>query len=220
MKGQKLTVSRVLLWVAVLLLSTMNVSAVIYFNGAGGNFGGGSENTLPQEKTIRDYVIEGAGYFLESYSGFLLFLNKVELKELQGLDYNEVQMILNSAIEKMENARDVYTLLKQEADVTPYNPDMIAELMNFDYDGFQEANHLVGPIFKQVESYLEKGNIREIFDAALSHMGKILDIADKIKGKIDGAEFPGLTDLWKLNEACSLSLLFGQYAARVFQEIN
>ena len=139
MKGQKLTVSRVLLWVAVLILSTLNVSAVIYFNGAGGNFGGGSESTLPQEKTIRDYVIEGAGYFLESYSGFLLFLNKVELKELQGLDYNEVQMILNSAIEKMENARDVYTRLKQEADVTPYNPDMIDELMNFDYDGFQET---------------------------------------------------------------------------------
>jgi hypothetical protein len=202
------------------MLSTLNVSAVIYFNGAGGNFGGGSESTLLQEKTIRDYVIEGAGYFLESYSGFLLFLNKVELNELQGLDYNEVQMILNSAIEKMENARDIYTRLKQEADVTPYNPDMIDQLMNFDYDDFQETNHLVAPIFKQVEYYLEKGNIREMFDEALLDMEKILDIASLIKGRIDRGEFPEVSRLWELNEFCSVSLLFGQYAARVFQEIN
>jgi hypothetical protein len=199
----------------------MNVSAVIYFNGSSRGFDEGEgENTSPQEKGLRELVMEGAGYFLESYSGFLLFLSKVEVAELAGLDYNEAQMDLNNAIEKMESARDVFVLLKEKSEATPYDPIVIGELLNFNYDHFQKKNDLIEPIFDQVKSYLEKGRIREMYGEALSNTVEILDIAYMIKEKIDLEEFPEISTLWDLDESCSRSLRFGQYAARVFVEIS
>lgn len=222
-KMQTPIVSKIMAAVLILVLSTMNASAIIFFNSSDVGFEKdgvvGEESTSPQVKGLRELIVEGAGYFLDSSSNFLLFLNKVEVAELVNLDYNEVQMNLNSAIEKMKYARDTYTHLKQIADITPYNPTVIEELSNFDYADFQKNNGLIEPIFDQVRAYLEKGNIREIYEEALSNTEKILNIASIIKEKIDDDEFPEISDLWELNESCSKSLLFGQYAARVFFEI-
>jgi hypothetical protein len=231
MKGlHKHTVSRILLGVTVLMLVTMDVSALVYLNGSDQSYNHagtasavgvtGVMTTCSPGKTIKHYVIEGAEYFLSSYSDFLVFLRKIEVAELKGLDYNEVQMDLINAIEKMEYAKDVLTCLKAEADVTPYNPDVLAALLNFDYDLFMVENGLLQPIFDQVKCYLSNGEPREVYGKAISDMDQILKIADAIKSKIDAGVFPDVSSLWDLGQSCSDSLLFGQYVARVYFKIN
>ncbi|MCK4763331.1 MAG: hypothetical protein KAW12_14125 [Candidatus Aminicenantes bacterium] len=215
----KNTLSKIFLGAAVLLLFSLYSTAVIYYNEAPKGLCGSGESSSSTTETLNGYVIEGAGYFLGSYSDFLHFLKLIELAELDGLQYGEAGMTLDRAIEKMENAKEVYTMLKEAADNTPYDPVVIEKLLNFDYDWFQKKNGLNEPIFDKVKGYLEKGEIKELFGKALSDTEEVLKIAKKIKASIDAEEIPELSILWDLDETLSQSLRFGQYVARVFHDI-
>lgn len=222
MKGQpKQIMSKVLLGMVVLILLHLNLSALTYCNDSYSAFLEIDEKQKNSEVgTIEGYVVEGAGYFLESYSAFLLFLNKIEIGELGILDYNELKLILDNAIGKMEYTKNIYLELRQRADYTPYNPFVINELLTFNYENFQIKNRLLEPIFNNVKHYLCRGKIREMYGKRISQTERILSIANMIKAKIEVSELPEASAFHDLNEACSQSLLFGQYASRVFQEIR
>ena len=175
-------------------------------------FGGGGE----KGGSIKSYIIEGAGYFLNSYSDSLLFLNRIEMSEMNGIDYKELKGILYKAIENMENARDAYSNLKQTADNTPYNQAFINQLLYFDYAGFQKKRGLNNAIFKTVESYLRKGDVRGFFTLLLSRSEKILNQLYTIKEWVDTETYPLLSTLWRINQDYSITMLFGQYAADIF----
>jgi len=192
------------------------IDALIIANRGDCAFGGGGE----KEGSIKSYIIEGAGYFLSSYSDTLLFLNKIEMSELIGVDYKELRAILYRAIENMEKARDAYSNLKQMADNTPYNQAMIDQLLSFDYAGFQNEKVLNNTIFKTVESYLSKGDVRGFFTLLLSNSEQILNKLYTIKAWVDTDTFPGLSTLWRVNQVFSETMFFGQYGAEVFYEIT
>jgi hypothetical protein len=216
----KCFVSMVLMGVAMFVLLHTNLSGIIWYNDTDNGFRNQAGVATLQEKPLRAYVIEGAGYFLGSYSDFLLLLNKVEMTELQGCDFNELLFLLNNAIEKMLYANEVYFQLKQKADVTSYNPVIISELLNYDYDAFLEQGGLIESIFKEVKAFLSKGKIREMYGEALSHTQGILNIANVIKTKLEEGIFPEVSDLHDLNEAYAHYMLVGEYAAEVFQKIK
>lgn len=221
MKGKpKCFVSTVLMGVAMLVLLHVNVSGIIWYNDSDVGFEEPKKVSPLQEKPLRTYVIEGAGYFLDSYSDFLLLLNKLEMSELQGCDFNELLYLLNNAIEKMLYANESYFQLKQKADVTSYNPVIIDELLNFDYDAFADREGLIKSIFKDVKAFLSKGNIRELYGEALSHTQGILNSAMVIKTNLEEGVFPGASDLHDLNEAYARYMIFGEYAAEIFQQIK
>lgn len=222
MEQQKhLRMLTVMMGVAIFVLLHLDVAGAIWYNSSYCGFqdlDGVSEN--PQEKTLREYAIEGAGYFLESYSDYLLFLNKVELAELRGFDWNELRFILDRVIEKLQYANDLIGQLKQKADVIPYNPVIIDELLNFDYDAFSEQERLNESVFKQVEAFLSKGKIREMYGQALLHTRDILFSANVIREKMEEGVFPEISNLHALNESYIQSLLFGKYSAQLFQKIK
>lgn len=215
------TTKRVLLGLAALVLFTLNGWTLVYLNGSVWTFEFGEEEIAGAgDGTLNDYVIEGAGYFLKANSDFMLFLEKAEMSELNGVDFNGLQVNLDNAILNMVSARDVYIQLKQKADITPYNPVVIDELAKFNYDVFRKKQGLNASIFEQVRGYLENGEVREVYGKIIADTEEILAIANAVKAKIDIGEFPELSSLWNLGQACSNSLLFGQYVARVFYEIN
>ncbi|UCH97953.1 MAG: hypothetical protein JSV88_14155, partial [Candidatus Aminicenantes bacterium] len=75
-------------------------------------------------------------------------------------------------------------------------------------------------IFKDLETYLKKGDIRGMYSRECIEISKILALLYKVKIFLDAGQFPDLEDLWRLNQAYAQSLLFGQYAAEVFARIN
>jgi hypothetical protein len=222
MKGQqKHLMLRVMMGVSILMLLHLNLTGIIWYNHTDISFKESlEEGSYPKEKAMREYLIEGAQYFLESYSDFLLFLNKIELAELRGFDWNELRFILNRVIEKVQYANDLIGQLKQKADVTPYNPVIINNLLNFDYDAFADQEGLIKPIFKDVKAFLSKGKIREMYGEALSDTQHILTMANTISKKLKEDIFPGVSNLHALNQAYHQYMLFGEYAARVFQKIK
>jgi hypothetical protein len=170
--------------------------------------------------TIRKYIIEGAGYFLKSNSNIQLFLNKIELSELNGMDYSELQNIINSAIENMENAKETYINLISIAKVTPYNPFIIEKLQLFDYPGFQKENKLNSEIFKQVETFLSIGDVTGLYIKFKLDIDSILVPLYNIKASVYNETFPEISSLWLINQKYSELVLFGQYGSQVFFEIK
>jgi hypothetical protein len=197
----------------------MHVSGTIYGNGGGSNF-----NDPPMEESstfsIEHYVVKGAGFFLKSCSDLLLFLNYAEIAEIEGADFNALWLNLDNGISNMEVARDVFLQLKQKADLTPYNQSKIDELLKFNYVGFQKENNLLKPVFDQVKFYLGNGAVREFYGEILCQIDEILDISYIIKANIEVNEFPEVESLWNLQHRCCKSMLFGQYASRVFLKIQ
>ena len=166
------------------------------------------------------YIIEGAAYFLKSHSNYLLFLQKIELSDLTGMDYSDLRAVLNSAIGDMNAAKVKYTLLKEEADNTPYNSAVIQVLIAFDYDKFQEERGLIPLIFNDVKGYLKNGDLRGVYARELSGALDILTLLELIKEAIDADRLPAMNDLWRLNQKYGEALYFGQYVAEVFANIQ
>jgi hypothetical protein len=219
-KKIKKFIMKVFLGVLMLILINTFVYSYIVGNWADCGFGGGGGESKSLESfNIRIYIIEGAGYFLNSHSGIQTFLNRVELSELNGIDFNEMREILYKAIEDMEKAKDSYYSLIKEAYRTQYNPVMINFLLKFDYDIFREEKGLNLTIFENVKNYLSRGDIRGVFSTFLSNSENILELLYNIKELMDADKLPDISILWRLNQDYIEAHLFGQYTSEIFHEI-
>jgi hypothetical protein len=210
----KRTTLKTLLGVFILCLFYMPGPAKIIANATEKGF------AEPGSADIRLHVMEAAGYFLKSQSDMLLFLNKIELEEINGIEYNELRPIINSAVWNMQNAMATYLALTQIADSTPYNQAVITDLINFDYFSFRESKELNSVITDQVKNYLSGGDIRGLYQELFSDSQTILDMLTMVKTIVDADGVPGTTDLWVINHSYSQTLLFGQYAAEIFYDIT
>lgn len=205
---------KVLLGVLVFCVFQTNVFSRLILNGTEACFAG------PEQTVIEGYVIEGAGYFLKSHSDTLLLLNKIELSDLNGVDYVELQQLVNNALTNMKNAEMKYISLTQFADSALYEPAVTGQLQVFDYYSFQQAKGLNGFIFDQAETYLGTGDVRGIYHKILSDSQTIIDKLTVVKSVIDTGLLPETSDLWRLNQSYSDTQLLGQYAAEVVYDIT
>lgn len=178
---------------------------------------GGS--AISDNVSLTTLVIEGAGYFLESHTQALVLLNRFEMSELKGIDYIGLKEAVDSAIEKMQKARDTYALLVQKAANIPYKQEIIDRLKEFDYNALQHRKNMIPGIMEQTAAYLKAGDIRGIYAKILDNTGEILQKLEIIKAGIYVEQFPEVNDMWRMNQIYTQSLLFGQYSAEVFYEI-
>ncbi len=169
--------------------------------------------------TLKIYIVESAGYFLASHSDYQALLNRVELSEANGVDYNDLREILYSTIENMEKARASYVNLKTTSEKIPYNQRIIELLMKFDYDGFRAKYGLVEPIFAKVKTFLGKGDIRGLDFAILAKLDAILSKLYIVKAAADKDKLPEISLLWRTNQAYAEAHLLGQYVSEVFRDI-
>ncbi|NIM11172.1 MAG: hypothetical protein GTO45_04210, partial [Candidatus Aminicenantes bacterium] len=188
----------------------------ISYDGDGSSEDGKRSST----PTIKILVIQGAGCFLKSHSDFQLFLNKIELAELNGADFIELQDILNAAINSMECANTTYFNLKNLAADTPYNQEVIEQLRTFDYDGFLEGKGLNAAVFSRVKGFLIKRDVTGAYESMFLDTVDLLDRLNQIKQDIDNNKIPDISKLWELNQEYSDTLFFGQYTAAIFFEIH
>ncbi len=215
----------VILFISIVLLVTSLDSAIIG-NESDGAFGDGNSagNRSPvgvkSTFTIGQYIAEGGGYYLRSYSDMVKILNRVEISVTSGMDIEELQGILNSAIDNMEHAKTAYLNLCSLAEATPYNQDVIVILMNFDYSTFKKENGLNPGIFKKVKELLSKGDVRGVYNRLYDDVSNILVQLYDLKENVDKNSFPNISALWRINQNFSQSILFGQYVAEVFYGIK
>ena len=192
----------------------------ISFNGSGSGYDGpGDGDRAFDNASIESMVVEGAGYYLLANSCIQSFLNQVELQDVRGVDYSELQRLIANAVEHITNARFAYERLVETAERTPYNPAVIEQLKDFDYDSFMLENRLNETIFKKVEGYLSNGDITGAFRHGLSVIRSIQWLLFIVANYVEFDQMPELEISWKLNELCAEFSLFGSYTARIFHSI-
>lgn len=177
----------------------------------------GSDDSI---NSLDNYVIDGAGYFLEAYSNTLLLMKKIEWTGKAGLNTHDMNLLVDNALENIESAREAYVNLTRAADNTPYNPVIIEKLKNFDYDAFQKDNGLNPGVFSSVKAYLATGDIRKLYYDFSSTVEEISGLLKQVKEQINAGNFAPVKEIWKLNGLFSESLLFGQYVSQVLYSIQ
>jgi hypothetical protein len=178
-----------------------------------------STNVTIPPQSLREYLISGAGYYLDSYSDALAFLKKIELAELSGIDFSEMQALINSSLGNMELANEAYINLKIKAEYSTYNEEIIAKLKSFPYEQYRRTYGLYKSTFKELEDYLRVGDVRGAYAEMQANTENLLVILNQVKNSVDSSQFPDIPSLWKLNQSYSESMLFGQYMAGIFAEI-
>ncbi|HLP59779.1 MAG TPA: hypothetical protein VK186_13145 [Candidatus Deferrimicrobium sp.] len=218
MKQSKLF-SKVFVIMLTCILMTGSAYSLILQNGSGKGYEPPISVGTMMDNSIETYIEIGGGYFLKSHSDILSFLNKIEMSEVNGSDYNEWLNILKSALDNMKNAKNTYEVLIKTAEATQYNREIIAKLENFDYASFARFNNLNGILFKEVEHYLGAGDITGCYKYAYAKICKIEKLLVSVSDEVSLNKMPELTILWKLNGLCAETLIQGQYVAMVFSKI-
>lgn len=224
-KSNKQLILKIFIGIIIsMVFYTMGFSCILQ-NGSGKGYGdddgeSGCEGGKSNSAIINTYIIEGAGYYLNAHSDFLVLLNRVELSEIIGIDYSECKNLVNSALNNIKNAKETYYLLIEVAEVTPYNQLVISKLKSFDYNFYLNEHALNSVIFKDVEDYLKNGDIRGVHKRIYSDVIEIEKLLISIKDEISLDKMPELSNLWKLNENFSETLIYGEYVARVFYALQ
>lgn len=209
-----------LLGTAILMVFNGNLFCIISINGSGSGYG----DPPPDGKSIaaneiEGYVIEGAGNYLAAKSSIEAILNRVEYKDVNGIDYDELSLLVDNALVKTRAAASTYEQLIAIAEKTPYNQVVIDLLKSFDYDGFMEENNLNPFLFKEVARYLSRGDITGIYHHTYREVKTIEALLLTVKESVSLGTLPGIPVFWQLNEQCCRISIFGSYCARVFNRV-
>lgn len=224
-KNKKQLILKTLILCMTIFLINAEVFSVILTNRGGDAYGGdgsGESNGMGirENSIIENYIEEGGGYFLNTYSNIMSISNRIEMANLEGIDYEELQKIVDSALENIINAKVTYYILIQLAQDTPYNMEVISKLKSFDYQAFMTEYSLNSDIFKEVERYLKNGDITGSFIRIKNSFIKIEGLLWSIKYEVLSNKMPGLSKFWQVNEEASNTLIFGQYITRIFYALR
>ncbi|NIM11044.1 MAG: hypothetical protein GTO45_03580 [Candidatus Aminicenantes bacterium] len=201
------------------ILLTSNIHGLFILNETDCVFVNCGKGEDSRTTPIKFYIIKGAEHFLKSYSSMLLFLNRIESSELKGIDYIELQEILNTAIVDLQVAKVAYFDLKNAASNILYNQEIISKLNKFDYAAYKGKYILCGPIFEKVKSFLEKGDIIGIYNDVFVNVSELLERLESLKRAIDSMTFPDISELWRINQKYSEINFTGQYTTEVLHNI-
>lgn len=191
----------------------------IFANGSGGSYGEGEGDAALSCTSVEMLVVQGAGYYLNAYSEVLSFLNRVELSQATDAVPPEWDTILQRALTGMFHALATYNQLIHTAEATPYNATVISQLIYFDYDRYMSETELNPVIFREVQEFLAQGDITGLYKQIRYNLWDITLALMSIEYDVKLGKMPPLTQLWKLNEMSSHTLILGQYVARVFSAL-
>jgi hypothetical protein len=210
-----------------LLVILLLIAPVCVFSIISGNYteeayeedGDGTSSTsavMSSVSQIRTLIIEAAGHYLKSYSGINLFLNRVETGDLEGVDFQELTALINSAIYDMEKSRASYCDLKTVASATPYRMEVIERLKSFDYDGFLDGHNLNPTVYQEVRQFLSKGDVNGFYNQLHIKTSAIVEVLNGLRIDVIDGRVPPAQKLWDVTQSYADALLFGQYATRIF----
>jgi hypothetical protein len=210
---------KVILIAMILLMVYSHVYGWFAFNGSGQAYttdGDGEIALYYSYQSIDQLIIESAGHFFGSYSDMLLFLKKMELSELNNVDYGELQKVLGSSLESLERAKAQYSTLINYARMASYNPSCIKKLILFDYYGLQREKRLNYSIFRKVVGFLSVGDVTGAYEFFYGDLKKLYKQLEELKRSVDNLRIPSLSQIRQTNQCYSEMMLFAQYVAEVF----
>lgn len=168
-------------------------------------------------------TVNAASNFLQSNADVLLFLNEVEISEINGFNYVRSLELIDSAIEKLEKARTNYDgmVVMNYSPGDPPCDKMMAngKLGTFDYAGLVAKEGLNKEVMSLAASYLVKGDIAGVYRKVLADVDLILADLYTMKDMLKKEVQPSLASCWTLLHRYSDTILFGNYVTLVFYHL-
>lgn len=199
----------------IFILSASNLFSYIYLNWTDIVFYNDGEKVV-----ISPDIVSGAGLFLESHASILLFSNRIELSEKDGIDFTQLNSIIDLVIEKMKKFNEIYSNLYTRTADMSYNDLIITKLNQFDYESFSLERKLNPIVFEKVKKYLQSGDIRGLYYNVKMDSLQLIELLVKIKNILDEKKVPTIPEIWSVNQYFSEMYLFGQYASEVCKAIS
>lgn len=172
---------------------------------------------------IPGLTVNAASNFLQSNADALLFLNEVEISEINGFNYVRSLELIDSAIEKLEKARANYDRMVVIVDGPGEPPcdKMVAngKLGTFDYEGLVAMEGLNKEIMSLAAAYLVKGDIAGVYKKVLADVDIILADLYAMRDMLKKEVQPNLASCWTLLHRYSDTILFGNYITLVFYHL-
>ena len=210
-----MTKTIVIFLICIFVFMTNTVNAAFCLNEIDGVF-----PPPPTESTsgisIRELMIDGASYFMQSNAAANLLLNEGELSDKGYFNFTNSLFYVNDAISKLTLARQNYNDALNSAKDLEYIQEKIDKLKSFDYTGFAKANGLIVEVMDNVEKYLKKGDVKGLYSQNIAYVDSILLVLEEIKQKIEEGYKPEVGLYWDLLRKYSRTLLFGNYAAACY----
>jgi hypothetical protein len=209
--------------ILILLILDTYSFPYISLNGSGGSYSGTDGETIiitdGAVNAVENYVIEGAGFFLDGYSNILSLSDTIESSQLRSTNDIDFSKDIDIAISSINSAIGSYELLVKTAESTPYNQIVIKKLLNFDYDKFAKSKSLNQVVFSDAKNYLSTGDITGLYKEILSRHFKILNFLKRARLQTSTNGIPEIELIWQLNDLASQTLMLGQYVAMVFSSL-
>lgn len=230
--GKTLTLTLVIGFLALTLL-TGPAFARNFFNGEGDIYcfipGCEDAGTSGQTKVVfiqsshmnlETLIIKRAGHFLVSFSNAMMFSNKHEVFETDGVQYSDLADSFYKTLANLEIALEYSYLFEEQAETKSLNPKMVTKLQSFDYIAFAAKKQLNPIVFSKVVLFLKNGDLAGLNRETSNMFEELHKMLYTLKTSIDNGQFPENESVWRISQKYSEILLFGQYCAEVFSEIN
>lgn len=185
----------------------------------GNSIGGGAGGTESSSEA-ESFVIDGASYFLRSYSDIFLLLNESEAGLKTGFNLDRAHQQVQSALSMVLLSRSSYSRALVAIRSMDFDPGWMQALKAFDYQGLAAARHLHPIVMDRVAGFLKSGDViglyQQFMDDLKTMSTSLLNIdKDAKKGIV-----PGMETLRTLYQDYSDFMLFGYYTSLVFSEIE
>jgi len=172
---------------------------------------GGKDASIPGSfpvSMLGTLIADGACSYMDSYSCFLAYLKEYEAGN------SDQKNALFKAYENIIAADDIYIKIIEVSATYSYKETAIDRLKNFDYDTYGKTFDLNPRVFAQVRRLLAKGDVRGLFQEIEKRFRTLAGYLVTSRTEI----IPEKTDLWRINQTYAETLLFGQYAAEIFDQ--
>jgi hypothetical protein len=181
--------------------------------------GGFSDDAVLAGFSMKTHIVEAAANFLSAYGHTMLLLNKIELSELYGLDFTEAQLLINTAIDEMNVAIAEFSALRELADRTPYNDNVLDMVAVYDFSQFEARKKANTPILNNLKELLLERKLREYYAQLHSKLYEIVGHLNLLKSHLDGNMYPDFEAIHNLNQVLAETMISGEYAAEIFHEV-
>ena len=168
---------------------------------------------------LEDLTVDGASLFLQSNAEALLLLNEMEISDRGGFNFFVAQRLTDSAIEKLENARQKYQRIVDLGGKVPLEGSARVKLSGFDYNGLAVTEDLNREMMKRVGAYLSRGDLPGLYRKNMQNVDLILGVLYSIRNDLEQGKLPDIQVFWKVLRLYTDSILFGNYATLVFGQI-
>ena len=181
--------------------------------------GGFSDDAVLAGFSMKTHIVEAAAHFLNAYGHTMLLLNKIELSELYGLNFTEAQLLTNTAIDEMNVAIAEFSALRELADRTPYNDNVLDMVAVYDFSQFEARKKANTSILNSLKELLLERKLREYYAQLHSKLYEIVGHLNLLKSHLDGNMYPDFEAIHNLNQVLAETMISGEYAAEIFHEV-